>query len=70
MKRQSEFAIADRYFEEYQRIGKKPPGHRNTLWRWRNYDDVPSTYYMQRAAFDGCDVHYILTGRRKVGNDG
>lgn len=69
MRHQAEFVICDRFLEEYGRIGKKLPGYRNMRYHWRNYECVPSTYYMQRAAFDGCDVHYILTGRRKEGGE-
>lgn len=64
--RQAEFVICDRYLEEYKRIGKKPPCTRSRLSTWRLYKAVPSTFYMQAAALDGCDVHYILTGRRLV----
>ena len=60
--RQAEFVITDRYFEEYKRVGKKPPAPRHTRSNWKTRESVPSTYYMQAAALDGCDVHYILTG--------
>lgn len=65
MRRQPEFVICDRFIEEYQRIGKKPPCHRSRLSAWRTHKTVPSAIYLQMAALDGCDVHYILTGRRK-----
>lgn len=63
--RQAEFAISDRYFEEYDRVNKKPPAPRRTRGNWKARDGVPSTFYLQAAAIDGCDVHYILTGRKK-----
>lgn len=69
MKHQTEFVICDRFIEEYERIGKKLPGCSSMRYGWRNYVSVPSTYYIQRAALDGCDVYYILTGRRKVGTE-
>lgn len=65
MRKHPEIKICDRYFEEYRRINKKPSAHRNRLSQWRCYKCVPSAVYLQAAALDGCDVHYILTGRRK-----
>lgn len=64
MRRHAEIAINDRFLEEYQRIGKKPNCHRSRVSSWRLYKATPSAIYLQLAALDGCDVHYILTGRR------
>lgn len=64
--RQAEPVICDRFTEEYKRIGKTPPCGRKLYYRWRVRECVPSTVYLQAAAMDGCDVYYILTGRRKA----
>lgn len=64
-RRQPEFAICDRFIEEYTKVGKKPPCCRSRLSSWRLHKCVPSAIYLQAAALDGCDVHYILTGRRR-----
>lgn len=65
MKRRAEITINDRFLEEYERINKKPPATSGRISSWRLYKAAPSAFYMQAAALDGCDVHYILTGRRK-----
>ena len=41
---------------------------RKSFWAWRN-GIAPSGFALQRMCFAGCDVIYILTGRRSNDND-
>jgi hypothetical protein len=37
---------------------------RKSLWFWKS-GETPSGFALQRMCFEGCDVKYILTGRRE-----
>ena len=39
---------------------------RKTIAYWEAGECVPSVYTLQRMAYAGYDVHYILTGIRKI----
>ena len=41
---------------------------RKSFWYWRN-GRAPSGFALQGMCLAGCDVNYILTGRRKQKND-
>ena len=40
---------------------------RKSLWFWKS-GETPSGFALQRMCFEGCDIKYILTGRRS-GNE-
>ena len=39
---------------------------RKAITSWENGGVIPSVYTLQRMAYAGYDVHYILTGLRKI----
>ena len=71
-KRKGDLEIGKRAAEELLRlfpdmtekqICQRMGFNRKDLWNWKS-GDTPSGFLLQRMCFEGCDVKYILTGRR------
>ena len=72
-KRKGDIEIGKRAAEELRRvfpdlteaqICKRLGFDRKNLWFWKA-GETPSGFALQRMCFEGCDVKYILTGRRE-----
>lgn len=72
-KRKGDLEIGKRAAEELLRvfpdlseaqIRKRIGFGKNALWLWK-CGETPSGLALQRMCFEGCDVLYILTGRRE-----
>ena len=74
-RRKGELAIGFRAAEEVRRrfpnmkdkdICKNIIGiERKSLWEWAN-GETPGGFALQRLCYAGCDIYYILTGRRDM----
>jgi hypothetical protein len=47
-----------------EQICKRIGFERKIFWFWKS-GQTPSGFALQRMCFEGCDVKYILTGRRE-----
>ena len=72
-KRKGDIEIGKRAAEELRRvfpdlteaqICNRIGFERKIVWFWRS-GYTPSGFALQRMCFEGCDVKYILTGRRE-----
>lgn len=76
-KRKGELGIGIRAVEELHRvfpnlteacIVQNLGFERKSFWIWKN-GCTPSRFALQRMCFAGCDVNYILTGRRSSADE-
>lgn len=65
------YSIHPRLVEELRKIGNNPTViaqklkcDHSVVYRWKNNSSLPSAYYLALLDEAGCDVIYILTGRR------